>query len=246
MPSIDARRDSGGQPGLSERLTQGLIDLIAEQRLAPGDALPTVRELAVRFSVTAPTVREALRRLQATDAVRMRHGSGIYVGPGIHRTVLANPNPAPMRDEAVLELVAARLAIEPGVAALAALHRREAELARLGLALDTALREKGDARPALNFHRELAGCSGNQVLFEVIDSLLVVRSREQRAVRLLVDDRTRDYREHSAIFGAVRDQDPDQAERLTREHLHRLCGGIAVQLGSAQTSGQTSADQKDA
>jgi DNA-binding FadR family transcriptional regulator len=245
VSSIDVSRDSGGQPGLSERLTQGLIDLIAEQRLRPGDALPTVRELAVRFSVTAPTVREALRRLQATDAVRLRHGSGIYVGSGIHRTVLANPNPAPMRDEAVLELVAARLTLEPGIAALAARHRGEAELARLELALDTALREQGDARPQLNFHRELAGCSANKVLFEVIDSLLAVRGREQRAVRLLVDDRTRDYREHRGIFRAVRDQDPDQAERLTREHLHRLREGIATQLGSAQTSAESSADQKD-
>jgi len=80
-----------GPPGLSDRLTEGLLALIGEQSLAPGDALPTVRALAARFEVTTPTIREALRRLQATDAVRLRHGSGIYVGPGIYRTLLPNP-----------------------------------------------------------------------------------------------------------------------------------------------------------
>ncbi|WP_279580607.1 winged helix-turn-helix domain-containing protein [Fodinicola feengrottensis] len=68
---------------LSERLVTGLLDLITDQHLGPGDPMPTVRDLAARFSVTPPTMREALRRLQATDAVQLRHGSGVYVGRGI-------------------------------------------------------------------------------------------------------------------------------------------------------------------
>jgi len=217
---------------LSERLAAGLLELIAEQRLAPGDLLPTVRELARRFAVTTPTIREALRRLQATDAVRLRHGSGIYVGPGIHRTVLPNPNTAPMDGELVLQLVEARLTVEPGIAALAARHRTEDNLARLELATETARRERpvrdpADAARGMNFHRELAAASGNQVLFEVIDSLLAARSKEQRMVRLLIEDRRRDYAEHLSICTAVRDGDAAGAERLTREHLLQLRDAVA-------------------
>jgi DNA-binding FadR family transcriptional regulator len=217
--------------GLSERLTGALVELIVERRLRPGDVLPTVRELAVRFSVTAPTVREALRRLEATDAVRMRHGSGVYVGPGIGRMLLANPTPTPMRDEAVLDLVAARLTIEPGIAALAALHRTDDQLAELERATRTALIEPGEAGQRPNFHRELARCSGNQVLYEVIDSLLQARRGDQRVVRLLIVDRDRDHREHLAIFGAVRDRDQGAAERLTRDHLNQLYQSVMVRLG---------------
>jgi DNA-binding FadR family transcriptional regulator len=220
---------------LSERLAAGLLELIAEQRLAPGDLLPTVRELARRFAVTTPTIREALRRLQATDAVRLRHGSGIYVGPGIHRTVLPNPNTAPMDGELVLQLVEARLTVEPGIAALAARHRTEDNLARLELATETARRERpvrdpADAARGMNFHRELAAASGNQVLFEVIDSLLAARSKEQRMVRLLIEDRRRDYAEHLSICTAVRDGDAAGAERLTREHLLQLRDAVAQRL----------------
>jgi GntR family transcriptional regulator, transcriptional repressor for pyruvate dehydrogenase complex len=48
-----------------------------------------VRELAGQFGVTSPTIREAPRRLQATNAVRLRHGSGIFVGDGVPRTLMS-------------------------------------------------------------------------------------------------------------------------------------------------------------
>ncbi|QRP47680.1 FadR/GntR family transcriptional regulator [Amycolatopsis sp. FDAARGOS 1241] len=221
------------KPGLSEQLVEGLLQLIAEERLAPGDTLPTVRVLAERFSVTTPTIREALRRLQTTDAVRMRHGSGIYVGDGIHRTLMPNPNSAPMKDELILQLVAARLTIEPGIAALSATNRTEESLQRLELALDTAKRDRADPGPHLNFHRELAGGSGNQVLFEIVDSLLTARGREQKALRALIEDRKRDYEEHLAIYEAVRAGDAAQAEERTRRHLEQLRTDVARQLGRA-------------
>jgi DNA-binding FadR family transcriptional regulator len=218
------RPDGEARPAsLSERLADGLLDLIAEQRLVPGDPLPTVRNLAVRFGVTPPTMREALRRLQATDAVQLRHGSGVYVGAGVLRTLMPNPNSAPIQGEQIRYLIEARLAIEPSIAALAAQHRTDEQLARLESAVDTALREQvGQQGPRLNFHRELASASGNPVLFEVVDSLLAVRRREQKVLRGLIHDRTRDHEQHRAIFAAVQANDQVAAAELTRQHLAEL------------------------
>ncbi|MFB7636536.1 FadR/GntR family transcriptional regulator [Streptomyces sp. NPDC056149] len=217
--------------GLSERLAAGLLDLIAERGLAPGDNLPTVRALAEKFGVTPPTIREALRRLQATDAVQLRHGSGIFVGPGLRRTLLPNPHSMPLRNEQILQLVEARLTIEPGIAALAAQHRTDDQLARLEITVEIATRPCVPRTGPRNFHRELAGCSGNPMLFDVIDSLLAVRSREQRSLRRLVRDRPRDRDQHRAIFEAVRDQDPTTAEELTGQHLRELRDSTAALLG---------------
>jgi len=220
--------------GLSDRLVDGLLDLISEGALGPGDSLPTVRELASRFAVTTPTIREALRRLQTTDAVRMRHGSGIYVGDGINRMLLPNPNSTPLKDEHIVQLVEARLTIEPGIAALAAVNRTVDDVERLARAVDTAKRAADDNRPKLNFHRELAAASGNQVLFEVVDSLLSARSREQRALRAQIENRVRDYEQHVAIFLAVEAGDAEQARRLTEQHLHDLRTTVTDHLGTPE------------
>lgn len=229
------RRDStAAKPrpvSLSERLADGLLDLIADQRLVPGDPLPTVRNLAERFGVTPPTMREALRRLQATDAVRLKHGSGVYVGDGVLRTLMPNPNSAPIHGEQILYLIEARLAIEPGIAALAARHRTDEQLVSLEAAVETALKAPGNsAEPRLYFHRELASASGNPVLFEVVDSLLTVRQQEQRVLRGLIRDRGRDHEQHRAISSAVRAQDPVAAEELTRQHLTELRDSTAERL----------------
>ncbi|MFI9381784.1 FadR/GntR family transcriptional regulator [Kutzneria sp. NPDC052558] len=220
--------------GLSDRLVDGLLDLISEGRLGPGDSLPTVRELAQRFAVTTPTIREALRRLQTTDAVRMRHGSGIYVGDGINRMLMPNPNSTPLKDEHIIQLVEARLTIEPGIAALAAANRTVDDLERLARATDTAKRDTDDDRPKLYFHRELAAASGNQVLFEVVDSLLSARSREQRALRAQIENRTRDYDQHVAIFLAVEAGDAELARQLTEQHLQELRTTVTRHLGGIE------------
>ena len=44
-----------------------------------GSKLPSERELAERYEVSSPTVREALRALTAMGLVEVRHGSGAYV-----------------------------------------------------------------------------------------------------------------------------------------------------------------------
>lgn len=52
---------------------------IDEQRLVEGDRLPTVRELAERFSVPTGTVARAVELLRAEGVVVSRHGNGLYV-----------------------------------------------------------------------------------------------------------------------------------------------------------------------
>jgi len=52
---------------------------IAEGTLPRGGRIPTERELAAEFDVSAPTVREAIRALSAMGLIEVRHGSGAYV-----------------------------------------------------------------------------------------------------------------------------------------------------------------------
>ncbi|WP_238152480.1 FadR/GntR family transcriptional regulator [Kribbella speibonae] len=209
-------------PSLSDRLTESILGIIRDGGLRPGDAIPSARELAKRFAITTPTVREALRKLEATGAVEFRHGSGTYVGPTINNVVLANPHRPPITKDSVLQLISARLVIEPAVAAQSALARGAENLERLEAAVTNALVPPGGPAFALNFHVELAAASGNPLLQEVLASLLKVRVREQQQIRALYDNRGRDHEEHQAIVEAVRAQDAVRAEELTRAHLDNI------------------------
>lgn len=213
-------------PSLSDRLTEAILGIIRDQDLGPGDAIPSARELAKRFELTTPTIREALRKLEATGAVEFRHGSGTYVGPTINNVVLANPHRPPITKQSVLQLIGARLVIEPAVAHQSALARGEQNLDRLEAAVTNALVPPGGPAFALNFHVELAAASGNPLLEEVLASLLKVRVREQQQIRQLYDNRNRDHEEHRAILDAVRAQDAAEAERLTREHLDNIRAAV--------------------
>src|SRR5258705_11556520 len=130
------------RPSLTDGMVRQILEIISQDNLRRGDVLPSVRELARRFAVTAPTVREALRGLQETGTVELRHGSGVYVGAGVSRMVLPNPHRTGITTEATLQLVDARLMIEPTIARQAAMHCTAEHLDRLRAALATALQPR--------------------------------------------------------------------------------------------------------
>ncbi|TDD58242.1 FadR family transcriptional regulator [Kribbella antibiotica] len=218
MPAVIRR-------SLLDDLASSMLELIADRKLAPGDPFESVRALAARFQVAVPTVREALRRLEATGAVALRHGSGVYVGPNVGRLVLANPLALKPTAERLVELVQARALLEPPIAALAAQMRSEAALARLDehLAKAAELIAAGDhdrlTATNMDFHRALAQASGNATLAEVVESVTVVNVREQLEIQIIHGDRETDLAEHRAILAAVRAGDAVLAEQLTRAHL---------------------------
>ncbi|MFB4311618.1 FadR/GntR family transcriptional regulator [Actinomadura sp. GTD37] len=216
------------RPSLADALTERMLELIRSGGLRAGDRLPSARELSQRFAVTTPTLREALRRLEATGAIQLRHGSGIYVGADLERVVIPNPNVRELEADRLLQLLDARLLIEPPLAGRAALLSEPADVELLRAILDRAGADLGgdaqDAEVRLNkanmsFHSEVAGVAGNSVLCEVIDSLLSVHTAEQRAIQRIFDDRVRDFEEHTAILDAIEAGAQQEAESLMRSHL---------------------------
>lgn len=226
---------------LSDALTERVLGLIRDEALRPGDRLPSARALAERFAVATPTLREVLRRLQATGAVEIRHGSGVYVGETMGRVVLPNPNLPGLLGEQLLQLLDARLLVEPYLAGLAAQRQDPDRLATLNDILATAERHLSGAPgddPALHeanmaFHRAVAAASGNDVLYEVIDSLLWVHATEQLEILQLFDDRARDHEEHRTVLAAIISGDQELASEHMRVHLDDVKDVVARRASAA-------------
>lgn len=71
-----------GEVPLREQLTAQIVLGVVSGDLAPGQRLPSTRELARRFRVHANTVSAAYRELEERGWLESRKGSGVYVRDG--------------------------------------------------------------------------------------------------------------------------------------------------------------------
>lgn len=172
---------------------------VREGRLQPGDRLPGERRLMERFSVSRPTVREAMRVLDATGVVSTRAGDPR--GPEVlafSPEVLEGPLVRMTHQEGTTraELIQFRLLLEGQSALLAAamgddeakqtISGRAADLARLAdRAADAGahgkLREEFGVLLS-HFHSAIRAASGNQLLQvtgQAVDAALTTIARQR-------------------------------------------------------------------
>ena len=96
-------------------------DMILDGRLAPGQRLPSERALSEALEISRPTVREAIRSLQAMHILESRHGAGTFVASLSVEELLAPLQfVLSLADGGLEHLFEVRLLLEPGAAALAA------------------------------------------------------------------------------------------------------------------------------
>lgn len=209
-------------------VVERVLDFIESENLQPGDALPSIRALTERFGVATPTLREALRRLEATKVVEIRHGSGIFLRASHNRLLLWNANHRNIKPQTILDMLEARLVIEPHLAELAGARATDAELQKLQATLGEARQqiEYDDAVHGLNmeFHCVIGRSSRNTVLAQTLESYVEMFSVEQMTVLSLYDSplRVEDQDDHRAIYEAIKDRDPAKARALMAEHLNRV------------------------
>jgi DNA-binding FadR family transcriptional regulator len=198
----------------------------------PGDRLDSERELILRLDVTRARLRKALDTLEHEGVIWRHVGKGTFIasprivsGPG-NLAVLS-------RQVTPVQLMRARLSLEPAIAREAALHASEDAVRQLRKSRDRAREapnwEEYEAQDD-NFHRTLAEATDNVLLLSLFDHLNAVR----RAVAwsTVIRSSVRPPREHSsfvehdAVLAAIEARDPAAAHTAMRAHL----GSVAARL----------------
>lgn len=208
---------------------------ILEGELAPGDRLPSEREMMDTFGVSRPTVREALRVAECLGLVAVRHGD-----PGGPR-VLGQPSVGVARvldgllsaeRTSVAELLEARMVLEGAAARLAA--RPGAELGPLEEAY-RAMEQAPDFPRFVEadalFHRRVAEVGGNRLLVVILTALRdpVVRLITERLSGATdVQARAKILHTHGEILKAIRARDGTAADRRSRRHLFDLYAAMVA------------------
>lgn len=202
---------------LYERIVAQIERLIEERHLNPGDRLPPERELAVLFGVSRPSLREAVKTLEANRRVAVKHGTGVWIQPPDPMRHLTEAHEVGLRElfamREVLEVPAAGWAAESGdPAAVDALYRVLGEME--GSASIDELR-----RFDIDFHMRIAKMAGNRFLLRTMD-VLHEMLRQGMATTLTIPGRLpRSRVEHRRIADAIATKDGDGARRLMRIHI---------------------------
>ena len=209
-----------------KRLYRGIVDQILNSidsgEFPAGGRLPPERELAERYRVSRPTIREAVIALEALERVKVKTGSGVYVLESSRGWNGVDLSISPF------ELTETRAMIEGEAAALAAVMITNEQLGELESALhemadeSTSVYENADKK----FHRIISQASGNKMMEAVVDGLWHVRDGSptvHRAYQSICDtDGNARVSEHMEIFEALKIRDVAAARHAMHQHFSRI------------------------
>ena len=96
------------------QLKDRVIGMMLDGVLKPGDALPSVRQVAADYQLNPITVSRAYQELVDETLVEKRRGLGMYVTDGAHEKLLTSERERFLREEwpAMLERIR-RLGLSP-------------------------------------------------------------------------------------------------------------------------------------
>jgi DNA-binding FadR family transcriptional regulator len=206
---------------------------IVQNDLKPGDRVGTEHELAAEFSVSRPTIREALRLLAGSHLIRVSRG------PGGGVLVAATPNDGighnlseavammlATKSISLRELMEARVFLEAPLAGLAAANAtdetvdllEQAIAASEGLSPGSA--EYADADAV--FHRTIAATAGNDLLLAF--TVWIRDVLQPSLVEFIGPTVTADAMatQHAAILKAIKRREPVAAEKAMRAHVEHM------------------------
>jgi DNA-binding FadR family transcriptional regulator len=225
-------QDANGRA--ADLLAERIRHQIATGELREGDWLPTEAELIERYGVSRPTLREAIRLLEADSLIRVRQGR-----PGGAQVSIPGPAAAAplfglvltMTGTTLADVYEARLTIEPAAARRLAGQGTEADHDALAAEIDRVATSTGTTLPfgaaTVAFHRRLVELAGNQTLATIITMLGTITSRHveaayresPRSTDETATDNRRAVRSYRRLLTLVRARDGEGAERHWAAHM---------------------------
>lgn len=221
-------RDADDNASLARARLQNLIE---KNLSGPNGRLPTERNLAATLGVGRRAVRSALEALEAEGLVWRRQGKGTFAGqPPDPTQVLAAEI---VGETNVMDVMDARLCIEPTLAAMCAKHALAADIDRMrNLAQRTKEATDPDSIELWDgaLHRLIARTARNKPLltaFSMIDEIRGNQNwRGQRSNARSLETLKVSDREHHYIIDAIESGNPIKAETAMRAHLSTLARNL--------------------
>jgi DNA-binding FadR family transcriptional regulator len=220
-------------PKAGEMVAAHLRRQIILGELPEGAVLPCEDDLMIQFGVARPTLREALRILEAESVIVVRRGA--RGGPRVQApdgAVAARYTGLLLQHRGALlaDVYNARTDLELSALALLGAQRGTAQLVELRTLLDEgkALVDDGAkfGEHDAHFHQTLVRLSGNETLSVLIGMLYhIIAAHNQRFFANDVHSAAKSptvQRAHEKLLGLLEARDVDGAKKFWRRHLDQV------------------------
>lgn len=214
---------------LSDVITEQLESMIIDGRLLAGQKLPPERQLAEQFSVSRPSLRDAIKNMEVRGLIYRKQGGGTFVKQRLTNLV-TDPllELIAQRPETQFDLLEFRHALEGMAAYYSALRGQPEDYQALQTALDNIPTDKDsdknpEAKALVEFYLVMAQASHNMVLLHVVRSLLPMLQENIRCnlemLALNTDVTDVIAKQRREIVAAILSRDPEMARQASNEHL---------------------------
>ncbi|NMM46556.1 FadR family transcriptional regulator [Rhodospirillaceae bacterium KN72] len=208
---------------LSAQIAKSIRDAILSGDLSADERLPSEAELAEQFSVSRPTVREALKRLAAQSLIRTERGAfgGAFVRRLSYKeaqaqNVTASTLLLTINDIRFDVACEARFAMERACIALAAQRRDATHLAAMRAEIDRqkdpTLTDEDFCASDVALHRALVDGAGNPVLSYHLAGSVEAMQPLMNMITFSTRSRSRIVALHTALTDALEAADAMAAE----------------------------------
>lgn len=214
---------------LVDEIVNQFFESLSNEELTAGQKVASERDLAERFGVSRPVVREAIKTLRARGVVEVRPGNGTFIVDNVAEALTRwNVSNIKVGSNPVLQVFELREAMEPYMAQTAALRRNEENLRCIYSAVEKMqqmIRTGGSfefeafAAADRQFHLSVAQATQNPSMAEVLESVSSTLAEGMRLSGIFDVAWYKACEFHTRIAEAIEKRDPDLAGHEMNKHL---------------------------
>jgi DNA-binding FadR family transcriptional regulator len=217
-------------PKMAQVVAAELRAKILQGEFKPGHSLLSEATLMEQYDVSRPTLREALRLLEAQDLISVRRGShrGPVVSlPDASVTARAVAIQLQLRGATLADVYQFRMIYEPTAARMAAENATPEGINALRAIVEEEARCQGNYRAfaevSWRFHSVLIGLSGNATMAVVTESLQHISEQHAAKGMSVALDRdeqqARSVKAHRKLVDLIEKGAAAEAERFWARHM---------------------------
>lgn len=209
-----------------------MMDMITEGQWRPGDKIPGEIQLSEMLEVSRNSVRESVKALEIVGLLVSMPGRGTFVSENaLERVRLIRYHAtldAANIEAALIELLEARMIVEPGLCWYAAEYGSREQIAEMEDIIDRSLgavdHNEYHFELGMAFHEKLYEVAGNLVLREMFAGVREKFVIARREVYFKVNKKetlVQELHEHKTIVDLIKAGDGDRAAEEMRNHLQK-------------------------